>query len=39
LEKINNKYESRTNEKLNKLRGVIGKESDSVQQAEVNKLK
>ena len=39
LEKINNKYESRTNDKLNKLRGVVGKESDNVQQAEVNKLK
>lgn len=39
LEKINQKYEARTNSKLNKLRGKIGLESDNVQQMEVNKLK
>ena len=39
LEKINQKYETRTNSKLNKLRGKIGSESDNVQQMEVNKLK
>ena len=39
LEDINKKFETRTNSKLNKLRGVIGKESDDTQQYEVNKLK
>ena len=39
LEKINNKYEKRTNSSINKLRGRIGKESDNVQQQEINKLK
>lgn len=39
LEKINKKYETRTNQKLNDLRGTIGKRSDEVQQREVNKLK
>jgi hypothetical protein len=39
LEDINKKFETRTNSKLNKLRGIIGKESDDTQQYEVNKLK
>lgn len=39
LEQINKKFENRTNDKLNKLRGTIGKESDDTQQYEVNKLK
>lgn len=39
LEKINKKYEHRTNDKINELRGTIGKDSDKIQQQEVNKLK
>lgn len=39
LEQINKKFEKRTNDNLNKLRGTIGKESDDTQQYEVNKLK
>jgi hypothetical protein len=32
LEKINSKYEQRTNSKLNKLRGRLGQDSDNIQQ-------
>lgn len=39
LEKINKKYENRTNSSINKLRGTIGKQSDELQQQQVNKLK
>ena len=39
LEKINKKYENRINEKLNKLRGSIGTDSDKLQQQEVDKIK
>lgn len=39
LEKINSKYEQRTNSKLNKLRGKLGQDSDNIQQQEINKLK
>ena len=39
LEKINKKYESRTNEKLNKFRGKLGQDSDKFQQEQVNKIK
>lgn len=39
LEKINKKYENRTNDSINKLRGTIGKQSDELQQQQVNKLK
>lgn len=39
LEKINKKYESRTNDKLNKFRGKLGQDSDKFQQEQVNKIK
>ena len=39
LEKINKKYENRTNDKLNKLRGKLGQDSDKFQQEQVNKIK
>ena len=39
LEKINKKYENRTNDKLNKLRGRLGQDSDKFQQEQVNKIK
>lgn len=39
LEKINKKYENRTNEKLNKFRGKLGQDSDKFQQEQVNKIK
>ena len=39
LEKINKKYENRTNEKLNKFRGRLGYDSDKFQQEQVNKIK
>lgn len=39
LEKINKKYENRTNEKLNKFRGRLGQDSDKFQQEQVNKIK
>ena len=39
LEKINKKYENRTNDKLNKLRGKLGYDSDKFQQEQVNKIK
>ena len=39
LEKINKKYENRTNDKLNKLRGRLGYDSDKFQQEQVNKIK
>lgn len=39
LEKINKKYENRTNYKLNKLRGKLGQDSDKFQQEQVNKIK
>ena len=39
LEKINKKYENRTNNKLNKLRGKLGQDSDKFQQEQVNKIK
>lgn len=39
LEKINNKYEKRTNSKINNLRGSFGMRSDALQQKEVNKVK
>lgn len=39
LEKINKKYENRTNDKINKLRGKLGQDSDKFQQEQVNKIK
>ena len=39
LEKINKKYENRTNDKLNKFRGKLGQDSDKFQQEQVNKIK
>lgn len=39
LEKINKKYEIRTDNKLNQLRGTIGQHTDNVNQQEINKLK
>ena len=39
LEKINKKYDNRTNDKLNKLRGRLGQDSDKFQQEQVNKIK
>ena len=39
LEKINKKYETRTNNKLNLLRGSMGETTDQVNQAQINKLK
>lgn len=39
LEKINKKYENSTNDKLNKLRGKLGQDSDKFQQEQVNKIK
>ena len=39
LEKINKKYEIRTDNKLNQLRGTIGQYTDKVNQQEINKLK
>lgn len=39
LEKINKKYENRTNDKINKLRGRLGQDSDKFQQEQVNKIK
>lgn len=39
LEKINKKYENRTNDKINKLRGRLGWDSDKFQQEQVNKIK
>ena len=39
LEKINNKYERRTNSRINNLRGSFGMRSDALQQKEVNKIK
>ena len=39
LEKINKKYENRANDKLNKLRGKLGQDSDKFQQEQVNKIK
>lgn len=39
LEKINKKYETHTNNKLNLLRGPMGETTDQVNQAQINKLK
>lgn len=39
LEKINKKYENRANDKINKLRGRLGQDSDKFQQEQVNKIK
>lgn len=39
LEKINKKYENRSNDKINKLRGRLGQDSDKFQQEQVNKIK
>lgn len=39
LEKINKKYEIRTDNKLNQLRGTIGQHTDNINQQEINKLK
>lgn len=39
LERINKKYEMRTDNKLNQLRGTIGQYTDKVNQQEINKLK
>ena len=39
LEKINKQYETRTNSKINELRGSIGETSDKIQQQEINKIK
>ena len=39
LEKINKKYENRSNKALNELRGKLGKDSDEFQQEQVNKIK
>lgn len=39
LEKINKKYETRTNKNINELRGTFGRNTDELQQKNVNKLK
>ena len=39
LEKINKKYEIRTDNKLNQLRGTVGQHTDNINQQEINKLK
>lgn len=39
LEHINKKYEMRTNDKMNKLRGNMGRHTDEIQQQQVNVIK
>lgn len=39
LEHINKKYEMRTNDKMNKLRGNMGRHTDKIQQQQVNVIK
>lgn len=39
LEKINKKYETRSNKKIEELRGSFGRNTDEIQQKNVNKLK